>query len=378
MYGRKNGRVLSPHPSSGGLLPILTQMGPCRASSGIVMPKSDALGMRGDLLCSDFNLRRLSRHRLSRSGSTYSAETSTFLESDQTDFHPTDVIEDADGSLLVADTGSWYMICCPTSKIAKPDILGAIYRIQRKNAASPKDPRGLELDWSKPQVDWLTDKRPAVVNRSIEALAKESNVDGLRAAKARIPALWSLHQIPGKSARAAVRGFLRKESSDVRVAAIHSAGLWRDSAAVKPLIEILASDDALLRRLAAMALGRIGDRMAVQPLLEAGLAKTDPFLKHAIIYALYEIGNEERLPGDHPITKQVRLMHQIDKRSPSPHVMPVIQLADAVKPDPTKEARQRKRLDHLTGFLPKGDPVRGEKAFPRREQVLVRHLPCEG
>ena len=43
--------------------------------------------------------------------------------------------------------------------------------------------------------------------------------------------------------------------------------------------------------------------------------------------------------------------------------MPVIQLADAVKPDPTKEARQRKRLDHLTGFLPKGDPVRGEKLF---------------
>ena len=147
------------------------------------------------------------------------------------------MIEDADGSLLVADTGSWYMICCPTSKIAKPDILGAIYRIQRKNAASPKDPRGLELDWSKPQFDWLSDKRPAVVNRSIEALAKESNVDGLRAAKARIAALWSLHQIPVKSARAAVRGFLRKESSDVCVAAIHSAGLWRDSAAVKPLIE---------------------------------------------------------------------------------------------------------------------------------------------
>jgi hypothetical protein len=55
--------------------------------------------------------------------------TSTFLESDQTDFHPTDVIEGADASLLVADTGSWYMICCPTSKIAKPDILGAIYRV---------------------------------------------------------------------------------------------------------------------------------------------------------------------------------------------------------------------------------------------------------
>ena len=231
MYGRKNGRVLSPHPSSGGLLPILTQMGPS-ASSGIVMPKGDELGMRGDLLCADFNLRRLSRHRLSRSGSTYSAEMSTFLESDQTDFHPTDVIEDADGSLLVADTGSWYMICCPTSKVAKPDVLGAIYRIQRKNAASPKDPRGLELDWKKPQVDWLSDERPAVVKRAIDTLAKASNLDALKAAKARIPALWSIHRIPGKAARAAVRDFLKAENSDVRVAAIHSVALWFDSEAV--------------------------------------------------------------------------------------------------------------------------------------------------
>ena len=38
-------------------------------------------------------------------------------ESDQSDavVHPTDVIEDAHGSLLVADTGSWYLMCCPTS-----------------------------------------------------------------------------------------------------------------------------------------------------------------------------------------------------------------------------------------------------------------------
>jgi N,N-dimethylformamidase len=362
MYGKKNNRVLSPHPSSGGLLPILSQLGPS-ASSGIVMPKGDALGMRGDLLCADFNLRRLSRHRLTRSGSSYSAETSTFLASDQTDFHPTDVIEDADGSLLVADTGSWYMICCPTSKVAKPDILGAIYRIQRKNAPSPKDPRGLELNWAKPRVDWLSDVRPAVVKRAIEALARESDVNKLRAAKARVPALWALHRIPGKIAREAVRDFLRDEGSDVRMAAIHSTALWRDSGAVKPLIEILASDDARLRRLAAMALGRIGDRRAVRPLLAAGLAKTDPFLQHAITYALYEIGDEGGLPPDHPMTRQVGRMHQVDKRSPSKYVMPEIQLADAVKPDPAKEARQRKRLDQLTGLLPKGDPSRGEKLF---------------
>ena len=54
-YGKRNDRVLSPHPSTGALLPVLSQMGPS-ASSGIFMPRSDALGMRGDLLCADFNL----------------------------------------------------------------------------------------------------------------------------------------------------------------------------------------------------------------------------------------------------------------------------------------------------------------------------------
>ena len=139
MYGRENERVLAPHPNTGDLLPILTQLGPA-APSGMVMPRHEALGLNGDLVCTEFNTRRVSRHQLSKSGSSYAAETSTFLESDQTDFHPTDVIEDADGSLLVADTGSWYMICCPTSKIAKPDILGAIYRIQKKGSHRPTIP----------------------------------------------------------------------------------------------------------------------------------------------------------------------------------------------------------------------------------------------
>ena len=75
MFGKKNDRVLSPHPSSGDLLPILTQMGPA-APSGIAMPKSAAHRLGGDLFCADFNLRRLSRHQLGREGSTYGAVTS--------------------------------------------------------------------------------------------------------------------------------------------------------------------------------------------------------------------------------------------------------------------------------------------------------------
>jgi putative membrane-bound dehydrogenase-like protein len=369
MYGKKHDRVLSPHPGTGGLLPILAQMGPA-APSGIVMPKNEALGMRGDLLCSDFNLRRISRHQLTRDGSTYRAETSSFLESNQSDFHPTDVIEDADGSLLVADTGSWYMICCPTSKVAKPHVLGAIYRIVKESSSAPGDPRGLELDWTQPSVTWLSDERPEVVKRAIDALAEESNIDDLRAAEVRIPALWTLNRIPGAAARTAVRTFLSDEGSGVRAAAVHSVGLWRDAAALDSLIELLAGDDAQQSRLAAMALGRIGDAKAVDALLEAGSGKMDAFLRHAIIYALYEIGDRRNLPEGNPLGKQVRLMDEIEQSNAPPHAMPKIELAEIVEPDQKQLAGQKARLDQLTTLLPKGDPGRGQKLFHNAAKTL--------
>lgn len=362
MYGRKNDRVLAQHPHTGGLLPILAQLGPS-ASSGLLMPRSDALGVKGELLCADFNLRRISRHKLTRKGSSYSVETDTFLESDQTDFHPTDVIEDADGSLLVADTGSWYHVCCPTSKLSKPRILGAIYRIQKAGVSVSGDPRGLELDWKKPAVSYLSDKRPVVVNRAIDALAKDENVDALRAAKAQLPATWALHRISGMASRKAIRGRIASGTPDVRAAAIHSAGLWRDSDAVAPLIETLDSDDALLRRLAAMALGRIGDNAAVKPLLDASAKARDPFLKHAITYALFEIGAIGTVPEDHPLGKQLRRMEDIAGRDPAPNARPEIQLAEPVAPNPRELARQTARLKELGKFLPKGDPERGKALF---------------
>ena len=357
MWGKKHDRVLSPHPRTGDLLPILSQMGPA-APSGLVMPRNNALGLRGDLLCADFNLRRISRHKLSRKGSSYTAETSSFIESDQNDFHPTDVIEDADGSVLVADTGSWYLICCPTSKVAKPHILGAIYRLQKKPPRIASDPRGLELNWEKPEVSWLSDQRPVVVRRSIDALAKAENIEALRAAK-NVPALWALHRIENESARTAVRNFLNDDSAEIRRAAIHSVGLRRDGAAVDQLIALLASDDAQECRLAAMALGRIGDRRAVKPLLEVGAGELDAFLRHALIYALHEIADYEALPVNNPLVKQVRIMREVEQRNAQPHAMPKIELADLVDPDPNSQARLKK----LSALLPMGDSARGKKLF---------------
>jgi hypothetical protein len=80
-------------------------------------------------------LHNVTRHILESDCETYKTKDSVFLSCEgDPDFHPTHVLEDADGSLLVIDTGAWYKICCPTSQLYKPDVLGAIYRIRKVGA----------------------------------------------------------------------------------------------------------------------------------------------------------------------------------------------------------------------------------------------------
>ncbi|MDA0347610.1 MAG: HEAT repeat domain-containing protein [Verrucomicrobia bacterium] len=371
VYGRKNPAVLSGHPQTGDFLPVMTHTG-AAAPSGVIMARNNALGLKGDLLCADFNLRRISRYPLSRSGSTFASEAEVLLEGDQTDFHPTDVIEDADGSLLVADTGSWYMMCCPTSQVAKPHVLGGIYRIRKTDAVVQEDPRGYELNWDQPSVAYLSDERPVVVNRAIEALAREENIDELRTAKAGVPALWSLHRIDGSAARKVLRERINHGSADECSVAIQSASLWRDQAAVPALQKAITSEDAHIRRLAAMALGRIGDRSSMSTLLKAGLGELDPFLKHAITYALFEMGVAEEVSENHPLAKQLRIMAEVAQSGPNPNVRPDILQADPVDTDPVKVAHQYTRMGELRAHFSqtKGDPKGGEKLFADASKSL--------
>jgi putative membrane-bound dehydrogenase-like protein len=84
-----------------------------------------------------FNTQRLVRMELTPSGSTYKAVENEFLKLYNPDIHLTDVMEDADGSLLLLDTGGWFRIGCPSSLMAKSDLLGAVYRIKPKAPVKP-------------------------------------------------------------------------------------------------------------------------------------------------------------------------------------------------------------------------------------------------
>ena len=144
-------RVLNEHKRTGDLLPPLTHLG-VSAASDLAISRAGRLGHAslGDLFSAQFNLHKVLRHRIARADATFTCRNEDFLSSADADFHPTDVLEDADGSLLVVNTGGWFRIGCPTSQVAKPEVLGAIYRVRL--AAEPvaatirrQDPRGLKI-----------------------------------------------------------------------------------------------------------------------------------------------------------------------------------------------------------------------------------------
>ena len=308
VYGKRHG-VVNSHPRTGDLMPVMAHLGPA-APCGLELYESAVFGrgFTGNLFSCQFNLNKVQRHELFPDGSTFRTEDSDFLATTNADFHPTDVLEDADGSLLVLDTGGWYKLCCPTSQFWRPEILGAIYRVKKTGAKPPDDPRGTKLNWPNLSTERLAlrldDERPAVRDHAIAALAKrgEAAVPALArrlergSGQARLNAVWSLTRIQGAAARQAVRGAFANSAPIVQQAAAHSAGLHRDAEAVDGLIRLLKIAESPVRRAVAEALGRIGSAKAVAPFLALTNEPMDRALEHSVTFALIEIGQPDALP----------------------------------------------------------------------------------
>jgi len=308
---------------TGELLGPITRFGHV-AVSGMLSYRGSQFGpeYQGNIFTTIFNTHKVIRSQLVRNGATFETREEDFLVSEDPDFHPTDIIEDADGSLLVIDTGGWFRIGCPQSQISKPDIHGAIYRIRKTDTPLLKDPYGLVLDWKSlspnRKLQLLNDTRPFVQQKAIEELADVGDLAVPQLAKvitspsgsfyndtSKRNAIWTLSRIGSDKAAAAIEGGLNSSAS-VQMTAAKALGSLRSSQSVEELTQLLKQDQPAVQRTAATALGRIceaGRRDSVPDeqlqsvvgslfhVIKSG--SPDRTLEHALIYALIRIDNRK-------------------------------------------------------------------------------------
>lgn len=294
---------------TGDYMPVMTKL-PRVSHAGIMRYRSGVIGdeYQGSLFTAEFNTGRVMRYSMEPDGATYKTETHTFMTSSIPDFHPTDVLEDADGSIMFVNTGGWFIAGCPLSVVAKKDIYGGIYRIRKEDAPLVADPWGSKIDMKALSPEELTalftDKRHAVRDNAIEELVLRgaTSIGALsdlmksgKEADTRVAAVFALYRIGTPEAMTYVVSALDDRDAGVRVAAVRSCGLAKDKSAVGRLSAMVVNDAPAVQRQAATALGQIGDAKAVDQLLAASEKTSERFVEHAIIHALISLENPQPL-----------------------------------------------------------------------------------
>jgi len=292
--------VVEQFQRTGELMPVMTRMGRV-APSGLIRYESSIFGKeyQGNLFSAQFNPHRVQRHQIFRDGATFRTEDEDFLTSINPDVHFTDLVEDVDGSLLVVDTGAWFIRGCPVSRVARPEFKGAVYRIRKLNAPVPDDPRGrkLRLEQQSPAdvAIHLEDDRRFVRKHALELLVEvgQAAVEPLsqiltrsHQPEVRCAAVFGLYRIGTPEAVAACRAALDDSHPEVRIAAARVLGMAGDRNALEALMEMAQYDEPPVRRQAATALGQIGDPQAVSALLHAAARPADRMVEHSVIFSL--------------------------------------------------------------------------------------------
>ena len=231
-----------PHLQFKAALPAVALF-PAVAHSGLMIYHGPAFParMQGDLFSAQHNARKIVRHQLSPKGSSYACETFDFVTTDDPDVHFSDVLEDADGSLLVVDTGSWYVQHCPTGRIRQAPARGGIYRVSVDHPSS----------------------HPAAFKRPVTSTNWLTN--------------------------------LASTNATTVAASARMLGRLADSNAAPAITSLLRSPNPALRLAAAEAIPHCGSPASLPVVVEALAGETDPFLEHALTYALYRLASASAL-----------------------------------------------------------------------------------
>ncbi len=298
MFGKQQ-QVLEGHWTTGPILQPIANLGPAAPASvhylqsnavakstGWYKTDSPSALQNRYLVSSQFNLHKIGLHRLVPNGSSFETENHDLLSADRVDFHPVDILEESDGSLLVFDTGGWYDLCCPSSGTDQKVAMGGIYRL--RSASATGTAKGTLIKAAPPSI--TVDLRSASDNKLSANLRKESI---WRLASA-ITAADKGHA----SSRFAnqIIALLADSDPTIQQTAANIVGLNRWEHAAQGLVGVLKSDNPATVRSALESLGIVGDSSCIEPILAATIRfPEDRLISHSGIYSLMEIGDTDRL-----------------------------------------------------------------------------------
>lgn len=311
VYGGLHGKsheVLNGHWRTGPLMPVTVELG-AAAPAGLTHWESGTalFTTPGDVLAAAlYNLQKVTAHQMHPIGATYTASSMDLVVADRIDFHPTDVVPDADGSLLIIDTGGWYDLCCPTSRVDQKAANGGIYRLSRADLQhSFREPSTRQQVRGKSLGDRLIDARRWVSRRallelpSLDATTKAAFCQevGARVQEPSYPLedrqswLWAISTLETPSANDLLVSILKSDEAELVHAACHAVSVNRVSSAVETLEWLVTSDRPLVvRRAAAEALGRVGRASSAGVLFSAATRDlADRHWQHSLTYAIMEL-----------------------------------------------------------------------------------------
>lgn len=310
VFGKPH-KVIDDHVRTGPLMPIMIQLGPA-APSGLICLESNNLVQstvpnQRTLVAALFNLQKVTAHQLQPSGASFTTANLDLVVADRIDFHPTDILEDSDGSLLIVDTGGWYDLCCPTSRIDQKTASGGVYRLSRKGQTNSKTQR---TEKASSAVASLHDERPWISRTALLEIAKATDTKAVETIHAltaelnndqlstndRLESLWALCAMGTEPALKSITAAVDSKNASIAQAACHALSLLRYAPAKERLEQAVRTASAPARRAAAEALGRIADASSVDSLM-AGLNIDSPdrALEHSITFALIEIGDKAQI-----------------------------------------------------------------------------------
>lgn len=339
LYGKEHRQVTDGHVRTGDLMPIMVELGAAAPSGLACLSSTRLLSQQGagerTLVAALFNVQKVTAHRLQPMGASFEAHNSDLVVADRIDFHPTDVLEDADGSLLIVDTGGWYDLCCPSSRVDQKTAAGGIYRLSSSKTsartrsdnsdqtrlstveATTGDSSVIDtaaVDTAQLAQDLLdaapwgarsaqlqlvelaagTGRAEQTQRELSEAMVTELQnrmQDSRQELDKRLASLWGLCMWGDERALAAIAEQLSDSDDSLLQAACHAVSLHRYAAAKPQLEKLLTNASLQVSRAAAEGLGRIGDHTSVDALLEVldGRHADDRAWEHSITYALIEL-----------------------------------------------------------------------------------------